>query len=122
MAPDLVCRLPAEVRSILGDRHYNTPELREQCAEDERILVTSHYGRYPHTDEGVEVRPRSPIQPARTALATADAERAAPRGSRGLDASAMIVLSQHAFLTFHHRPATPRTRCTLSSVVRKLGD
>jgi hypothetical protein len=56
MAPDLVCRLPAEVRYILGDRHYNTPELREQCAEDERILVTSHYGRYPHTDEGVEVR------------------------------------------------------------------
>jgi hypothetical protein len=56
MAPQLVARLPAEVRYLLGDRHYNTPELREQCADDERILVTSRYGRYPHSDGGVEVR------------------------------------------------------------------
>ena len=56
MAPELVCRLAAEVRYLLGDRHYNTPELREQCEEDGRILVTSQYGRYPHTDAGVEVR------------------------------------------------------------------
>jgi Transposase DDE domain len=56
MAPELVCRLPAEVRYLLGDRHYNTPELREQCEDDGRILVTSRYGRYPHTDGGVEVR------------------------------------------------------------------
>jgi Transposase DDE domain len=56
MAPELVCRLPAEVGYLLGDRHYNTPELREQCADDGRILITSRYGRYPHTDGGVEVR------------------------------------------------------------------
>jgi Transposase DDE domain len=56
MAPELVCRLAAEVRYLLGDRHYNTPELREQCEEDGRILVTSRYGRYPHSDAGVEVR------------------------------------------------------------------
>jgi hypothetical protein len=56
VAPELLCRLSAEVRYLLGDRHYNTPELREQCADDGRILVTSHYGRYPHTDDGVEVR------------------------------------------------------------------
>ena len=56
IAPELVCRLAAEVRYLLGDRHYNTPELREQCEEDGRILVTSRYGRYPHTDAGVEVR------------------------------------------------------------------
>jgi hypothetical protein len=56
VAPELLCRLPAEVRYVLGDRHYNTPEVREQCAEDGRILVTSRYGRYPHTDDGVEVR------------------------------------------------------------------
>ena len=56
MAPELVCRLPAEVRYVLGDRHYNTPELREQCDDDGRILVASRYGRYPHTDGGVEVR------------------------------------------------------------------
>jgi Transposase DDE domain len=56
MAPELLCRLSAEVRYLLGDRHYNTPELREQCEEDGRILITSQYGRYPHTDDGVEVR------------------------------------------------------------------
>jgi hypothetical protein len=52
----LRCRIPAEVRFGLGDQHSNTPELREQCAEDERCLVTTQPGRYPHTDEGVEVR------------------------------------------------------------------
>jgi hypothetical protein len=56
IAPELLCRLSAEVRYVLGDRHYNTEELREQCSEDGRILVTSHYGRYPHSDAGVEVR------------------------------------------------------------------
>jgi hypothetical protein len=56
VAPCLLARLPAEVRFVLGDRHYNTEELREQCSDDGRILVTSQYGRYPHTDDGVEVR------------------------------------------------------------------
>lgn len=56
LAPDLLCRVPPEVRVILGDRHYNTPALHALCAEDERILVTTRYGRYPHTDVGVEVR------------------------------------------------------------------
>ena len=52
----LLCRMPAEVRFVLGDQHYNTRELREQCEEDERCLVTTQYGRYPHRDDGVEVR------------------------------------------------------------------
>jgi hypothetical protein len=52
----LLCRMPAEVRFVLGDQHYNTVELREQCEEDERCLVTTRAGRYPHTDDGVEVR------------------------------------------------------------------
>lgn len=56
LAPELLCRLPPEVRVVLGDRHYNTPLLHELCAEDERILVTTRYGHYPHTDGGVEVR------------------------------------------------------------------
>jgi len=56
VAPDLLCRLPPEVRIILGDRHYNTPALQALCNEDERILVTTQYGRYPHRDAGVEVR------------------------------------------------------------------
>ncbi len=41
---------------MLGDRHYNTPEVREVCEQADRILITSQYGRYPHTDDGVEVR------------------------------------------------------------------
>jgi hypothetical protein len=56
VAPDLVCRIPAEVRFVLGDKHYNDPALHDLCAEDERCLVTTQPGRYPHTDDGVEVR------------------------------------------------------------------
>ncbi len=37
----LLCRVPAEVRVVLGDRHYNTPELRDLCDADERLLVTT---------------------------------------------------------------------------------
>jgi hypothetical protein len=44
------------VRFVLGDQHYNTLELHEQCALDERCLLTTQAGRYPHTDDGVEVR------------------------------------------------------------------
>ncbi len=56
VAPDLLCRIPAEVRFVLGDKHYNDAALRDLCAEDERCLVTTQVGRYPHTDDGVEVR------------------------------------------------------------------
>ena len=56
VAPSLLCRIPAEVRVVLGDTHYNTPELHELCEEDERLLVTTQRGSYPHTDDGVDVR------------------------------------------------------------------
>ncbi len=56
VAPQLLCRIPGEVRVVLGDQHYHTPELEELCAEDERLLVTPRRGRYPHRDDGVEVR------------------------------------------------------------------
>ena len=55
-APNLLREVPAEVRFVLGDRHYNTPDLHECCEQDDRALVTTQYGRYPHTDDGVEVR------------------------------------------------------------------
>jgi hypothetical protein len=55
-ASALLAEVPAEVRFVLGDRHYNTPELRQRCQDAGRILVASQYGRYPHTDAGVEVR------------------------------------------------------------------
>jgi hypothetical protein len=44
------------VRFVLGDRHYNTPELHENCDQADRSLMTTNYGCYPHTDDGVEVR------------------------------------------------------------------
>lgn len=56
VAPSLLCRMPAEVRYVLGDTSYNTPELRELCQEDDRMLVATKRGRYPHTDDGVDVR------------------------------------------------------------------
>jgi len=55
-APDLIQELPKELRFLLGDRHYNAPNVRELCDEWDYLLVTSQYGRYPHTDPGVEVR------------------------------------------------------------------
>ena len=56
IAPKLMEQLPLEVRDILGDTHYNTPELREECARCNRELVATRRGPYPHRDGGVEVR------------------------------------------------------------------
>jgi hypothetical protein len=56
MAPLLFQELPLEVRYVLGDQHYNTPELRADCALRNRELVATRRGVYPHTDGGVEVR------------------------------------------------------------------
>ena len=55
-APDLLREVPSKVRFVLGDRHYHTPDLGSLCEQDDRLLVTTKYGRYPHTDDGVEVR------------------------------------------------------------------
>lgn len=55
-APALLAEVPAEVRFVLGDRHYNTPDLHEYCEQADRLLVATKYGRYPHTDAGVAVR------------------------------------------------------------------
>ncbi len=55
-ASALLGEVPAEVRFVLGDRHYNTADLHAFCQQADRLLVTTKYGRYPHTDAGVEVR------------------------------------------------------------------
>ena len=39
----------------VGDQHYNVPELRSQYEQQDRLLVTTRYSRYPHTDDGMEV-------------------------------------------------------------------
>jgi Transposase DDE domain len=56
VAPLLFTQLPAEVRYVLGDQHYNTPELRTAGGRHNRELVAPRRGVYPHTDGGVEVR------------------------------------------------------------------
>jgi Transposase DDE domain len=56
IAPKLLEQLPMMVRYVLGDTHYNTPELRAECALHNRELVATRRGPYPHRDGGVEVR------------------------------------------------------------------
>lgn len=56
VAPLLIEQLPDEARFVLGDTHYNAPNVQEACARGERFLVASRGGPYPHTDDGVEVR------------------------------------------------------------------
>jgi hypothetical protein len=56
VAPHLIEELPEEARYVLGDIHYNAPNVREACESTERLLLTTKRGPYPHTDAGVEVR------------------------------------------------------------------
>jgi len=56
VAPYLIEQLPDEARFVLGDIHYNAPNVREACQSPQRFLVTTKRGAYPHTDSGVEVR------------------------------------------------------------------
>lgn len=56
VAPALLRELPLETGFVLGDVHYNAPNVREACSAPLRTLVTTRYGRHPHTDDGVEVR------------------------------------------------------------------
>jgi len=55
-APGWFPQLPAQGRSVLGDQHSNTPQLRAEGARHDRELVATRRGPYPHTDGGVEVR------------------------------------------------------------------
>jgi hypothetical protein len=56
LAPAVIWELPPEVRFLLGDLHYNAPNVQDECRKSHRILVTTQYGPYPHTDDGVGVR------------------------------------------------------------------
>jgi hypothetical protein len=57
VALPLIQELPlGESLFVLGDLHYNAPEVLETCQHKGRILVTTQYGSYPHTDDGAQVR------------------------------------------------------------------
>lgn len=56
IAPKLLKQMPLSTRFVLGDKHYTREPLREQCWRKGQLLVTTRYGKYPHTDEGAVVR------------------------------------------------------------------
>ena len=55
-APPLIRRLPLQVRYVLGDTHYNDPDVMIQCRLSNRWLIASRRGPYPHQDAGAKVR------------------------------------------------------------------
>src|SRR5271165_1925879 len=57
VALHLAPAIPAEVRFVLGDSHYQTDALQTYCQQTGRTLVCSHGKRIPHqNDPGREVR------------------------------------------------------------------
>ena len=56
VAEALITELPAETRYVLGDLHYNAPNVKTACGQRSLFLVTTQRGAYPHRDDGVEVR------------------------------------------------------------------
>ncbi|MEW6129895.1 MAG: transposase [Acidobacteriota bacterium] len=56
VAPLLLQEMPKQVRYVLGDTHYNDPELRQACNQRGCQLVATRRGAYPHGDGGVGVR------------------------------------------------------------------
>jgi hypothetical protein len=52
----LLPELPAEVRYVLGDQHYNDPGIDAVCAQAGQTVVATRRGPYPHTDDGAGVR------------------------------------------------------------------
>lgn len=56
IADALLAELPAEVRFVTGDKHYNAPNVRACCEQRDCSLVSTRHGAYPHTAEGVAVR------------------------------------------------------------------
>ena len=52
----LIAELPHQTRFVLGDLHYNAPNVKQACRLRNLFLVTTQYGPYPHTDDGAKVR------------------------------------------------------------------
>jgi len=56
VAPALIEELPTQVHYLLGDIHYNAPNVRQAWESFDRFLVVPQYGPYPHHGLGKEVR------------------------------------------------------------------
>ena len=55
-APALIAELPHDTRYLLGDKHYNAPNVRQAWESFDRFLLVPQFGPYPHTGTGKEVR------------------------------------------------------------------
>lgn len=55
-APALLRELDPTIRYVLGDTHYNVPEVRRPCEAAGRYLIATQPGAYPRTDPGAPVR------------------------------------------------------------------
>ncbi|BCM88469.1 hypothetical protein IAD21_05437 [Abditibacteriota bacterium] len=53
IAVPLVDELPLEVRFVLGDTHYNAPNVRVRCELGGQTLIASGHGAYPHPDNAL---------------------------------------------------------------------
>jgi hypothetical protein len=53
---ELFNQLPDNTRFILGDKHYNDPDLHKHCKNFAPSLITPLPGAYPHTDSAVGLR------------------------------------------------------------------
>ena len=56
VAPALIADQPPEMHFLQDDTASDDADLHRWCEATGRILVTARRGRYPHTDDGVEVR------------------------------------------------------------------
>jgi hypothetical protein len=56
VALELVPELPLELRFLLGDQHYQDPDLDQLGSQNDCLVIAPSGGPYPHTDQGVEVR------------------------------------------------------------------
>ena len=96
-APALLGGLPAEVRFVLGDSHYQDAALRERVAAAGRVLVAPTGRGYPHGDGGAEVRRllhrlRSAAIETFTGQFTAIFDANGPVPTRGLAATSRFAL------------------------------
>jgi hypothetical protein len=56
VAPALLAPLPADRTAVLGDLHYNDPDLLALVTGAGHLLITTQRGASPHTAAGVDVR------------------------------------------------------------------
>jgi hypothetical protein len=52
----LLEEIPPDARFVLGDNHYKTTDILANCQANNRFLIASGRGPYPHDDLGVKVR------------------------------------------------------------------